>query len=53
LNTKNDYFSSDLYKEFKRILQPSIHTLEQGINLEYTPKQQELIISRPVQQKVK
>lgn len=53
LNTKNEYFSDELYTEFQRILQPSFHTLEQGMSIEYTPKQLELTTSRTVQQKIK
>lgn len=53
LNIKNDYFDEKLYTEFQRILKPSYHTIEQWIQIEYTPKQIELSQSKSVEQKIK
>jgi hypothetical protein len=46
-------FTDDIYLEFKRILKPSFHTLEQGREINYTKRQQELSQSKNVQQKIK
>jgi len=54
LNRRSPLFTDELYNEFKRFLQPSIHTLEQGVKINYTEKQKELSISRDnKQQKIK
>ncbi|BAQ60552.1 DNA helicase II related protein [Geminocystis sp. NIES-3708] len=53
LNKKSKYFDEQLYKSFKRHLQPPYHTKEEGKELNYTSKQQELIISKIGQQKAK
>lgn len=42
-----------IYKEFLRYLQPPIHTLEMGKNIEYTDEQKKLIKSTPGFQKIK
>jgi len=53
LSRKSKYFDEELYNSFKRHLQPPYHTKEEGKELNYTPKQQELIISKIGQQKAK
>ncbi len=53
LNRKSTYFDEQLYKSFKRHLQPPYHTKEEGKKLNYTEKQQELIESKPGKKKVK
>lgn len=53
LSKKSKYFDEQLYNSFKRHLQPPYHTKEEGKELNYTPKQQELIISKIGQQKAK
>lgn len=53
LSRKSKYFDEQLYSSFKRHLQPPYHTKEEGKELNYTPKQQELIISKIGQQKAK
>ncbi|MBF2057462.1 MAG: AAA family ATPase [Cyanobacterium sp. T60_A2020_053] len=50
---KSKYFDEELYNNFKRHLQPPYHTKEEGKELNYSPKQQELIISKSGQQKAK
>lgn len=53
LDKDNRYFGDDLYKSFKRYLQPTLHQIEDGIPIEYTPNQRRLIVSKPGQQKIK
>jgi len=53
LNRCSKFFDNYLYKNFKRHLSPPIHTIEQGIEVQYTKKQSELIESKPIHQKIK
>lgn len=53
LSRKSLYFDEQLYHSFKRHLQPPYHTKEEGKEFNYTPRQQELIISKIGQQKAK
>lgn len=47
-------FSDELYRNFKRILSPSIHLKSQAEHpYNYSPKQQELIYSQTLEQRVK
>jgi hypothetical protein len=46
-------FTEPIYKEFHRFLQPPFHTIEQGMNINYTPKQIELSFSKAEQKKIK
>lgn len=45
-------FTEEIYNEFKRLLQPPFHTLNEGIEIQYTPEQEKLIVSSPSHQKV-
>jgi len=47
------YFKDDLYKSFKRYLKPSFHSLEDGKDFIYTPKQEKLSESKIGDQKIK
>lgn len=47
------YFTTELYDSFKRYLKPSIHSLDDGKNFNYTTKQLELSTSRAGEQKIK
>lgn len=49
----NPLFTEDLYVSFKRYLQPTWHQLEDGIEIIYSPKQEELIVSQNKQQKIR
>lgn len=54
LPKKNEtLFPDSIYKEFHRYLQPPFHTAEQGKDIHYTKKQQELSISKSLHQKIK
>ncbi|WP_199245751.1 NERD domain-containing protein/DEAD/DEAH box helicase [[Phormidium] sp. ETS-05] len=46
LNRKSYLFTEDLYKSFKRFLQPPEHTPEMGKDIQYTNRQKELVASR-------
>jgi len=48
-----ELFDGDLYKSFKKYLKPSMHTIEQGIEIVYTEKQKTLIESKSIQQKIR
>lgn len=50
---KNNFFYDDTYKEFKRILKPSFHTLEQGKEVRLSKKQSLLAESFPKRQKIR
>lgn len=52
LDTSN-LFTESIYKEFHRYLQPPTHTFEQGIEFKYTKKQNKLIESKFIHQKIK
>jgi superfamily I DNA/RNA helicase len=54
LHKPSSLFDEELYKSFRRYLQPPTHTVEEGIPLEYTKPQERLIISKNgSQQKIK
>lgn len=46
LNKKSYLFSENLYKSFKRYLQPPTHNIEQGKEIHYNDEQQKIIESR-------
>ena len=46
-------FTEAIYKEFHRYLQPPYHTLQQGIDIQYSKKQEKLIVSESIHQKIK
>lgn len=53
-NRKSQYFTDAVYAEFKRALQPTFHTIEQGKDITYTSKQKEFIeSSENVRRKIK
>jgi len=52
LSRPSYFFDSGLYDSFKRYLQPPTHTVEQGIPINYTKKQVQLIKSEPREQKI-
>ena len=45
ISRKTKYFPEELYNSFARILKPSIHTIEQGIEIKLSPIQEELSVS--------
>jgi hypothetical protein len=45
LNKKSNYFDETLYNSFYRYLKAPVHQLEEGIKINYTKEQQELIRS--------
>jgi hypothetical protein len=47
LDRKSYLFNDELYKSFKRHLQPPMHTIEQGKTVVYPPEQKDLIESLP------
>ena len=49
----NSLFDDETYREFQRILKPSLHTLEQAQEVKLTPKQKALSQSREKQQKIR
>ena len=53
LNSINPLFTNDLYLSFKRYFQPTWHQLEEGININYSTKQKDLIESADRQQKIR
>ncbi len=53
LNRQSKLFSDDLYDEFKRMLKPPFHTMDEGIDIKYSKEQQLLIKSSEVHQKIK
>jgi hypothetical protein len=52
-NSPNVLFDDAIYKDFKRLLQPPYHTLEEGKKITYEPKQANLIESIPEHKKIK
>lgn len=50
---ENKLFSVNIYKEFKRILMPSFHTLEQAKEVKLSKKQELLVKSENKQQKIR
>lgn len=48
-NSRSAYFTDEIYNNFRRLLSPTINTLNAGIPLQYDEKQIE-IITRPAQQ---
>jgi hypothetical protein len=53
LDEPNPLFTDELYDSFKRYLQPTWHQIENGIEINYSTKQKELIISQDKQQKIR
>ncbi|MBD3843061.1 MAG: AAA family ATPase, partial [Campylobacterales bacterium] len=51
-NPNQNLFTEEVYNEFKRILQPPYHTLNEGIEIRYTPEQEKLIVSSVSHQKI-
>lgn len=49
----DNLFPEDIYNEFKRYLQPPFHTIEQGIDINYSDRQKELSKSKASHQKIK
>ena len=49
----SNIFTEEIYKEIKRYLQPPYHALNDGIKIDYTKKQEKLLISKPTHQKIK
>ena len=47
------FFTAELYTNFKRILSPARHLMTQGERYNYTKKQQEIIYSAKLEQRVK
>ena len=50
---RSNYFDSDLYHSFRRLFKPPFHTKEEGIEIKYSPRQMELLESKPSSQKIK
>lgn len=48
----SNIFTEQIYNEFKRLLQPPSHALNEGIEIRYTQEQEKLIVSSPSHQKV-
>ncbi len=46
-------FKNSIYDEFKRILQPIKHTIEEGIGIKYTKAQEKFIESKVIHEKIK
>lgn len=53
LDSESYCFDEKLYASFKRFLQPPQHTIDQGIEIPYTPVQLKLSISKSKEQKIK
>lgn len=53
LDRNSYYFDKKLYDSFKKFLQPPQHTLDQGIEIPYTPEQLKLSVSENKEQKIK
>lgn len=47
------FFSNELYDSFKRFLKPTQHTKDEGVAINYSPKQKELIASNARDQRIK
>ncbi|MBD2136024.1 NERD domain-containing protein [Anabaena sp. FACHB-1237] len=47
LSRRSLLFDDNLYNSFKRYLQPSLHTIEQGIKIQFNKEQQKLVTSIP------
>lgn len=47
------FFSDELYDSFKRFLKPVQHTKDEGVTINYSPKQKELIVSKARDQRIK
>lgn len=53
-NKTSLFFTSDLYESFKRFLNPTIHTKEEGVYIKYSKKQLEIIYNNEkTQQRIK
>jgi hypothetical protein len=53
LHQASNLFDENLYRSFKRYLQPPLHTKEEGKSLTYTKKQEELSQSKVGSQKIR
>lgn len=53
LNRTSRFFDNSLYKSFLKHLMPPIHDIDEGIPIEYTKKQSDLIESKPGEFKIK
>ena len=51
ISRKNYYFTEDLYNSFARILKPSYHTIEEGLDIKLSSIQQELSTSKENERK--
>lgn len=47
------FFNNELYDSFKRFLKPTQHTKDEGVAINYSSKQKELIASNPREQRIK
>lgn len=47
------FFTSDIYRNFKRLLTPTIHQRSEGEPYTYSPKQKDIIYSQTPEQRVK
>lgn len=52
-SNSSNIFNDLIYDEFNRYLKPPVHTIEEGIDIKYTKKQEKLIVSIPEQKKIK
>lgn len=52
-HTKSRMFTEKMYKELKKMLLPSMHTLEKGIDINFTQKQKQLTESKSGSYKIK
>ena len=51
ISRKSKYFTEDLYSSFARILKPSYHTIEEGLDIKLSSIQQELSTSKENERK--
>lgn len=51
ISRKSKYFTEDLYNSFARILKPSYHTIEEGLEIKLSSIQQELSVSKDNEKK--
>ncbi|MBS9766109.1 MAG: AAA family ATPase [Flavobacteriaceae bacterium] len=52
-NQPSFLFTDDIYKSFRRFLNPPTHLKESGKDIRYTPKQMEIIYSNKKEQRIK
>ena len=51
---KSPYFTDNIYDSMRRIMNPPFHYLEEGVEINYTPQQEKLTLSRgKARQKIK